>query len=179
MPKAEPFIEIEARNFEELGKRFAKSREFMLVALNEALRRAGGILTPAIKDATPVGATKKLKNTTVFQVIGKAEDMRMEVRQSAQSEKGFAYGVAVRTGTKPHFPPIDALVPWVRAKLNVPAERVRQVAFLIARKISRVGTKPNPYHVKAFESNVGRVKDAMKDAVVDFVARIGDIPEAH
>ena len=177
MAVGQPFVEIELVNFKELSEKFEHSREYMLVALNQALRKCGQLLVPRVKEATPVGASHKLRNTTVFQVLGKAEDMRMELRQSAFSEGGFPYGVSVRHGTRPHFPPIEALVPWVRVVLHVSEERVRSVAFLVARKISRVGTKPNPYHIRVFEQSVGELKDIMKIGAVDFFARIGDIPE--
>ena len=177
MPKAAPLIEMTPMNFEALSKKFAGSRGHMLVAMNQALRRAGQMLTPKLKDKTPVGATGKLRSSTVFQVLGKAEDMSVEIRQSASSSKGFAYGVAVRHGTKPHFPPIDALVPWVRKVLGIGPERVRQVAFLVARKISREGTKPQPYHIEVLDDNLTKVKSIMKAGAVDFVTIVSDVPE--
>lgn len=179
MPKAEGMIQIEVLNAKELQKKFAQSPEHMFIAMNHAFRQAGALLTPQIKEETPVGASHKLRNTTVYQVLGKAVDMRMEIRQSAFSDKGFPYGVAVRAGSRPHFPPYEALIPWVRAKLHVAEERVRSVAFLVARKISRVGTKANPYHIRVFDRNVDHLKDIMKGACLEFVARIADIPEVR
>jgi len=179
MPIGDPFIQVDLRNFQETTLRLGKSREFMLVALNQALRKLGGLLTPRVKAETPRGANHKLANTTVYQVLGKVEDMRLEIRQSAFSQKGFPYGVAVRMGTRPHFPPIDALVPWVRAILHVPEERVRSVAFLVARKISRVGTEPNPYHIRVFEASQHEIVETLGEAATNFVARIADVPEVR
>ena len=155
MPKAESFIDFQTEGFDELSKRFEGSREFVRGALNRALRRMGKTLVPEVKKETPRGATNKLANTTIFQVIGKGEDMTMEIRQSAFSEKGFSYGAAVRTGTRPHFPPSNALIPWVQKKLGIDAVMAPRIAFLVARKISRVGTVEDPYHERAFESKVG------------------------
>lgn len=54
------------------------------------------------------------------------------------------YAEYVELGTKPHFPPIEPIQDWVMAKLGITDEtEARSVAFLIARKISRVGTKPD------------------------------------
>lgn len=54
------------------------------------------------------------------------------------------YAEYVELGTKPHFPPIEPLVDWVMAKLGITDEtEANSVAFLIARKIARVGTKPD------------------------------------
>lgn len=52
------------------------------------------------------------------------------------------YAEPVDLGTRPHFPPVEALIDWVKVKLGISDEKqARGVAFLIARKISRVGTK--------------------------------------
>lgn len=44
-------------------------------------------------------------------------------------------------GTKAHMPPVAALVPWVQAVMGLRDQEAQRVAFLVARKISRVGTK--------------------------------------
>lgn len=52
------------------------------------------------------------------------------------------YAEPVELGTKPHFPPVEALADWVRIKLGISDEReARSVAFLIARKIASKGTE--------------------------------------
>ena len=74
----------------------------------------------------------------------------MEIRQSARTKTGFFYGLAVRRGTRPHFPPVAELMPWVVKVLGITGEReVRTVAFLIARAISRRGTRANEYDKRA------------------------------
>ena len=117
------------------------------------------MLVPQIKAASPRGATRRLANTTMFQIKGKGQDMEMDIRQGAKSASGYFYGGAVRGGTRPHFPPSSALVDWVVVKLGIPLPAAKGVAFLIARKISRVGTKPNPYHKKVLQSNMTRIQD--------------------
>ncbi len=53
-----------------------------------------------------------------------------------------AYAVPLEAGSQPHFPPTDAIAGWVRRKGIASDEReVRSVAFLIARAISRRGTR--------------------------------------
>ena len=54
----------------------------------------------------------------------------------------------VENGTRPHFPPIDAIERWIQVKRIVPrtvtdkVPTTRQLAFLISREISVNGTKP-------------------------------------
>jgi len=56
------------------------------------------------------------------------------------------YALPVETGSRPHFPPIAALLPWVKKKLSLPAGGIdepeaKALAFVVARKISKTGTK--------------------------------------
>lgn len=54
----------------------------------------------------------------------------------------------LENGTRPHFPPINAIENWIRVKKIVPkavndkVPTTHQLAYLISRKISEVGTKP-------------------------------------
>lgn len=54
----------------------------------------------------------------------------------------------VENDTKPHFPPLSAILAWVKAKPVIPSQTYNgklptqeQLAFLIARKISEEGTE--------------------------------------
>lgn len=57
------------------------------------------------------------------------------------------YWKYVENDTKPHFPPIDKIRQWIKVKPILPTARKgklpteKQLAYLIARKISKVGTK--------------------------------------
>lgn len=58
------------------------------------------------------------------------------------------YGEYLEEGTRPHFPPTDAIENWIRVKRIVPRRddqgklpTEKQLAFLISRKISEDGTK--------------------------------------
>lgn len=62
------------------------------------------------------------------------------------------YWKYVEYGTRPHFPPIEAIKKWIKVKPILPRPlkngklpTENQLAFLIARKISKVGTKPQPF----------------------------------
>ena len=67
-------------------------------------------------------------------------------------------------GTKPHMPPVEALIPWVKAVLGVEPKRARSVAFLVARKIARKGTKPRRVFEKAAAATEGQVLRMFEDA---------------
>lgn len=68
---------------------------------------------------------------------------------SIQLEDYWKY---IENGTKPHFPPVDAIKKWISVKPVLPRPlksgklpTANQLAFLIARKISKVGIKPKPF----------------------------------
>jgi hypothetical protein len=64
---------------------------------------------------------------------------------------------ALEKGSRPHFPPVDALVSWVRLVLGVPEKQVRSVAFLVARAISRRGTKAHGMFETGWKKSKNRV----------------------
>lgn len=58
----------------------------------------------------------------------------------------------IEYGTKPHFPPLSAIKRWISVKPVLPRPlpsgklpTENQLAYLIGRKISKVGTKPQPF----------------------------------
>jgi len=159
----------EAKGHEKLVEGLNDSPRTIALHLDRVLRKVGHILIPYLQSKTPVGATHHLRNQpyTHFRIFPSGYDMRLEIRQSARSKKGFPYGVAVREGTVPHFPPYRELIPWVEAVLGVHGKRAPQVAFLIARKISEVGTQPNPYHKDLISAHQGAIQTIVDDEGVN------------
>ena len=81
------------------------------------------------------------------------------------------YWKYLENGTKPHFPPIDAIEKWVRVKRLIPSATggrkvpsTRQLAFLICREISIHGTKPR----KTLENTLNNVDDIL-DKLVEVI----------
>lgn len=72
---------------------------------------------------------------------------RMEVQ--AVSAKGAPYPIFVHEGTKPHFPPVQAITGW--------AERHGWDPFALAVHISRKGTKANPWLERTMNKIQGRL----------------------
>jgi hypothetical protein len=68
---------------------------------------------------------------------------------SIQLEDYWKY---IENGTKPHWPPVDAIKKWISVKPILPRPLKsgklptdNQLAYLIGRKISKVGTKAKPF----------------------------------
>ena len=78
------------------------------------------------------------------------------------------YWKYIEYGTKPHFPPLDAIKKWISVKPVLPRPlkngklpTTNQLAYLIGRKISKVGTKAQPFLKPTLTSFdlVGKVYD--------------------
>lgn len=72
-----------------------------------------------------------------IEVTQKATEARLEAVVAPKDQ----YAIFVEKGTRPHFPPVSALEGWSR-RHGIPA-------FLVARAISRRGTKAQPFMAPA------------------------------
>ncbi len=79
----------------------------------------------------------------------------------------------VELGTKPHMPPVAAMVPWVKAVLGITEPKeVQRVAYLVARKIARHGTPAQRPMGKAVEATAGQVVAIFERAAVRIAERL-------
>ena len=67
----------------------------------------------------------------------------------------------IEEGTRPHFPPLQPLRDWARMKFGGSESEINQIAFLVARKISRDGIEPRHY----FKASVDRVEELLGDEI--------------
>jgi hypothetical protein len=91
----------------------------------------------AVVPETPVGATSALRGAwqTKVDVLGSKFDVLGTVFNP------MGYAVVRERGRRPGWPPREPIEYWVRRKLGISGDKeVRSVAFLVARKIARVGT---------------------------------------
>ena len=85
-------------------------------------------------------ASKKLSDTARYTIRWKGK--WFEVFFILQD-----YWKYVEAGTKPHFPPIEAIEEWIRVKPIIPyategkVPTTKQLAYLIGRSISKKGTE--------------------------------------
>lgn len=98
---------------------------------------------------------------------------RNSIGQDAFSTPAGALGVVgsnqatamfVELGTRPHMPPVEPLVGWVQQRLGVSAQDAQRVAWLVARKIARVGTPKQLVFQKALNNNATQVRGIFEDA---------------
>jgi hypothetical protein len=118
----------------------AELQAAIMSAIPVGLEKIGLRGVPLVQDHTPVGATGNLFGG-VFAEFHQAGPVMEEI--IADHPPADVYVGPVELGTRPHFPPFDgSLLLWVKNKHpELDEKHARSLAFLIARAISRRGTK--------------------------------------
>ena len=73
-----------------------------------------------------------------------------------EAGSNVAHAEAVHQGTPPHWPPVNQIQEWVEQQVRrgtMTTDDVDATAFLVARAISRRGTRPNPFLAVALRLN--------------------------
>ncbi len=127
------------------GKLFEDPETVIRRHLEEALTEVAAFGEREIRKRTPAGATGNLHS----RILG---EVRVSPQPAVLWGTPAAYGPAVEEGRRPgRMPPPEALVSWVEEVLNVPREKSRGVAFVVARAIGRRGTKPRGMFGRSLE----------------------------
>jgi len=135
----------------------------MLLACARGLGKIGQRGKEIFRQYAPVGATGALKQGIVAEFHQDVDAMHETLTEIPPAD---AYAAYVETGTRPHFPPSKALVPWVKTKLGVTNDKeAKCVAFLVARMISERGTPTAHMFDKTLEQ-LGREAPAILEAEV-------------
>lgn len=157
----------------------------LVEAQREATRIAtelsGAPMVNATRDATLVvtGGAKRFAHTDTGRWRA---SITPEVRVMGQQVVGvvgsnLAYGPFAHEDTRPHWPPIAAIQTWVHRKgiggtvrgqgriARASASVERSIAFLIARKISRRGTKGDQAIYRSLQENTPRIVALFNAAV--------------
>ena len=146
--------------------------------VNRGLRRATDLLRAAVSALAQSGAQSPL-GLSASDAFGElAASVSSEVRDESGTPVGNVflmppanrYGLLVEVGTRPHFPPPAALEGWVQRRLGITSDReVREVAFLIGRKIARAGTPGRFFFERALRDNESRVVAIMEEEIAKAV----------
>lgn len=88
------------------------------------------------------------------------------------------YWKYIESGTRPHWPPVSAIREWIKVKPVIPRPfengklpKEDQLAFLIGRKISRVGTEGINDFERANQEIFSRMEMSIAEAVTEDLQR--------
>lgn len=134
---------------------FKRAPQVMERTIDVKLARGAEEVARAAKRGAPK-AFSNLVNSIRAQRVGA---LHYEVSE------GMNYGRAVEEGTRPHFPNPDALRPWVERVLGVSGKEADDKAWMIARAISKRGTRAQPYMQPAADANRSRLFELVQQGV--------------
>ncbi|MBW8034219.1 MAG: hypothetical protein FVQ79_00700 [Planctomycetes bacterium] len=164
-------ISIELDGVNEIIDVWKQSPKITTEELLRATTEGTLLLEREVKDLTPVG-------------VGGAGGLRGSIAAQEPVVLGdqvlgavgtsLNYALPVELGTKPHFPPVEPLIDWAHAVLGVPESEAPGVAFLIARKISKKGTKGAFMFSRAFNDKRAVIERMYERARDRIVARLAD-----
>jgi len=135
-------VTVQVKGAQELGTALTQAPTTVAAATLKAMQTSL-LLIEADAKRNVAHDTRGLMNSITSQI---RQDGQRLVGQAGPS---VAYGVYVETGTRPHWPPLGALVPWARRHGVNP--RLVQVA------IARRGTRAQPYLMPAYQKNADKI----------------------
>jgi hypothetical protein len=153
-------ITLEVRGVERIIRKAGRMGVNIDRQLRAGMLRATIAVRSAVIPHVPVGVSGRLKGSIGSSIEGSGRSLVGRVGSSLKDE---VYPAAVELGTKPHFPPPSALVRWVEVILRPEPWKVYSVAFNIARKIARYGTRPRGYMRQGFLESKSKVRQIFKD----------------
>lgn len=83
-----------------------------LDAVLKAVVDATAFLEARVKEMTPVGVTGNLRGSIGHEIKSVGEDIVSTISTNAE------YAFPVEQGSKPHMPPLQPIIDWVRSKLD-------------------------------------------------------------
>ena len=147
----------------------------VFAAARSGLSKAG---MNVIADAQQALRDNGTNNTGLLSNSGRVQETdgkdALDVGFFAKSGRGYAdYVENGRRSGK--MPPVDIMAQWARKKLRVPAREARSAGYLIARKIARKGTRPQPFFRPAVERNRQAIERVISEAVASVTGGTGNV----
>lgn len=160
-------VDFDLAQLQRLASAWQRAPEIVDEEINRFVIAATARLQGEVQERTPtthgtlrasiIGDVRRLPGLGVEGVVGTS----------------LAYAAAVEDGSKPHMPPVEPLVGWVRQKLGVRGREAVSAAWAVARKIARVGTEGHFMFARAFEANQAQIAGGLDDCLARIEARLG------
>lgn len=160
-------IDVDIADLERLRRAYAQAPDITQKEMLAFLRTVAPHLEGEVKARTPT-AHGTLRASITSAVSPLAGGLGAE----AVIGTSHAYAIPVELGSKPHFPPVDAIEDWVAVKLGIGGAEGRRVAFAIARSIAQRGTLAVGMFHRTVAANREQVARGFAVAVDRIAARI-------
>jgi len=123
-------------------------------ALKKGLTASGILIMNNLKSNMSVGVNEQLKAGNKREVVVDKKEVYLRVYNTVK------YAPYVEFGTRPHWPPVEALEEWCARHFGG-----KENAFILARVISKKGTKPKHFFRNAFYDNQDKIKQIIETEV--------------
>lgn len=162
----QPFVRVEPFGIRQVAGMFNQAPVIALEELLSAMVESDLFLQREVMERTPT-AHGLLRNS-IF----------TEERVNADGVIGVVgsplnYAEYVELGTRPHFPPIEPLIDWVKTKGIATDEEAEQIAYRIARAIAVRGTLAVGMFNRAFAYGVPQIERRFEMARDRVLERMG------
>lgn len=132
-----------------------------------AVIEAQFLLEREIRERTPTSGAGTLRDS-----IGALPVTFSEARFEASVGTSLAYALPVELGAKPHRPPVEPLIDWVARKLGKRGAEGKGIAWAIAGKIARDGTRARNMFSEGLAATQGQIAEILSGAADRALARI-------
>ncbi|RMD70287.1 MAG: HK97 gp10 family phage protein [Cyanobacteria bacterium J149] len=139
-------FKVHVEGLDKLEKALQIAPKKTLIEMDKAVKSIVTLLEAEAKKATPVD-----RGTLRSKIESKVKGLKGTVKAKTD------YAVFVHEGTRPHFPHIKAIEGWARQHGIEP--------FLVARAISRKGTKARPFFEIAFKKSKGNIQKVLSKLI--------------
>lgn len=150
------------KNGKRCREKFRKYTQTAVSKVDKALL-AGGYMIEADAKLNVTVDTGYLRMSLSTRLVKEGNKTVVEVGTNVE------YAIYIELGTSPHMPPVEALEPWVKRVVLGGVEtydgEAKDIAFAIAKSISKWGTEAQPFLHPAYESNIRNIRVSIKQAI--------------
>jgi len=126
-----------------------KWADILIGSIKKGLTKSSIVIVNNLKDRTDiVGVSGDLRKSNRYEIKEEQKEIFSRIYNTKE------YAPFVEFDTRPHWPPISALKDWCRLKLGDEG-----LAFVIARNISKKGTKGKHFFRDALYNNQDKAKE--------------------
>jgi hypothetical protein len=166
-------INLDLQGFAELKALWARAPEICQEEWLAAITTADLLLAREIQERLGQGGQRRGLNTGTLRGSITSFEQALPGNVIGVVGTPLSYAIPVELGTQPHFPPIAAILDWVRTKLGVPEAEAEGVAYRVARKIQHHGTEGVHMFRDGFAATRPQIQALLSRATERVVARLG------
>lgn len=143
------------------------AQKIVVEEMQAGLIEGGALYAREAKDAAPTGVTSLFRASIAF------EDRSTDQVAVVNVYSPLNYAAPLENGTKPHWVPIEPLIDWVHAKLDISDEKeALSKAYAIRGKIAKKGTAAKKVFAGAFDRIEPQLTEMLGRSVQRLSARV-------